>query len=85
MTQQPAIVAQEVIEGPWKLPDGWEWRMLGGAKGVCEINPRRPKLQRADNDPTSFLPMESVDERLGIITDLQTMPFGTVRKGYTYF
>lgn len=25
MTQQPMTTAQEVIEGPWKLPDGWEW------------------------------------------------------------
>ncbi len=68
--------------GPWSLPEGWRWSTLGE---VCEINPRRPSLDRDDNTPTSFLPMAAVDERRGVIADLQVKPFGEVKRGYTYF
>jgi len=41
-----------------KLPDGWRWVKL---EEVCDLNPSRPWIDRQDSDPTSFVPMESVD------------------------
>jgi type I restriction enzyme S subunit len=52
---------------------------------VAEINPRRKTVERADNAPTSFVPMEAVDDVLGEITQIVSQPFSKVRKGYTYF
>lgn len=53
---------------------------------VCEINPRRrPGVDRADDAPTSFVPMAAVDDRSGTICNLLERPFGEVRKGFTYF
>jgi len=52
---------------------------------VAEINPGRPALVRADSAPTSFIPMESVDEMNGSVEKLQIQPFAKVKKGYTYF
>lgn len=64
------------------LPREWELLRLGE---VCEVNPRRPRLSRDDDAPTSFLPMASVDEILGVIADLQVKSYSKVRRGYTYF
>lgn len=53
---------------------------------VCQINPRRtPGLDRADDAPTSFVPMAAIDEQSGTIRDLIERPFGELRKGFTYF
>jgi len=68
--------------GVWELPKGWEMLPLGE---VCEINPRRPRLSRNDDTPTSFVPMAAVDEVQGVIADLQTRPYCKVKRGYTYF
>jgi len=65
-----------------KLPAGWQWVKLGK---VCEFNPRRPLLDRRDDAPTSFIPMESIDAVSGIVSDLRERPFGEIKKGYTYF
>ena len=66
-----------------KLPKGWKWVKLGE---ICEINPTRPRgLSRDDDAPITFVPMPSVDARLGKITNPQIRPFSEVRKGYTYF
>jgi type I restriction enzyme S subunit len=66
-----------------KLPEGWRWVRLGE---VCELNPRRPPvLATADDAPTTFVPMQAVDERLGIVAAPEIRPFREVRKGYTYF
>ncbi|NOX56689.1 MAG: hypothetical protein GXP27_20030 [Planctomycetes bacterium] len=66
-----------------RLPKGWRWVRL---KDVAQINPRRPAdLQRADEAPTSFVPMEAVDEVTGRITKQITRPFGEIKQGYTYF
>lgn len=64
------------------LPSGWEQSTL---REVCLVNPRRPRLDRDDSMPTSFVPMTSVDETLGVISDLQTRHYGDVKRGYTYF
>lgn len=71
-----------MTEGPCKLPDGWRLVRLGE---VCQINPKRPRLARDDGAPTSFVPMNAVDEFLGKIVKMQVCPFAEVRKGYTYF
>lgn len=50
------------------------------------MNPRRPPdLLRADDDPTTFVPMEAVDEVHGTVTRPEVRPFREVRRGYTYF
>ncbi|MCS7016674.1 MAG: restriction endonuclease subunit S [Gemmatales bacterium] len=66
----------------WPLPEGWEWRTLAE---VCEINPRRPAIQRDDDAPTSFVPMAAVDEVEGRLVEVQIRPYGEVKRGYTYF
>jgi type I restriction enzyme, S subunit len=71
-----------MTDGPYKLPSGWRWVRLGE---VCQINPRRPRINRAEEAATSFIPMNAVDEREGAITELQARPFGQVKKGYTFF
>lgn len=48
------------------------------------MNPRRPALSRAEDAPTSFVPMEAVDEVAGAIRP-RLRPFWEVKKGYTYF
>lgn len=83
--QQLTLQPVTDVEGPWPLPDGWAWRTLGGRDGVCNINPRRPQFIRALNAPTSFLPMEAVDEVTGTIKELQTREYAAVRSGFTYF
>ena len=64
------------------LPAGWRWCRLGD---VCEVNPRRPALSRADDEPTSFVPMEAVDAVFGTISDRRFRPYGEIKKGYTWF
>ncbi|MEJ5198394.1 MAG: restriction endonuclease subunit S [Anaerolineae bacterium] len=66
----------------WPLPEGWEWRTLAE---VCEINPRRPTIQRDDDAPTSFVPMAAVDEVEGRFAEVQIRPYREVKRGYTYF
>ena len=64
-----------------RLPDGWRWVRLGE---VCEINPRRPSIDRSDETPTTFIPMEAVDAKSGAANS-HMRPFGEIRRGYTYF
>ncbi len=66
----------------WPLPEGWEWRTLAE---VCEINPRRPPIQRDDDAPTSFVPMAAVDEVAGRFAEVQVRLYREVKRGYTYF
>lgn len=66
----------------WQLPTDWEWKAL---PEICEINPKRPRLQRADDVPTSFVPMQAVDDIDGKITVMETRKYEEVKRGYTYF
>ncbi|MFW9917514.1 MAG: restriction endonuclease subunit S [Candidatus Thorarchaeota archaeon] len=80
-----ASAKQQKIDGLnalYPLPMKWEWKYLNE---ICKINPRRPQIEREDNKMTSFVPMSSVDEAEGRITDLQKKPFAEIRRGYTYF
>ena len=71
-----------MIDGPYKLPKGWRWVRLGE---VCIINPRRSRIFREPNKPTSFIPMSAIDEETGTITASEVRPFKELSKGYTYF
>ena len=71
-----------MIDGSYKLPKGWRWVRLGE---VCIINPRRPRIFREPNKPTSFIPMSAIDEETGTITAPEVRPFKELSKGYTYF
>jgi type I restriction enzyme, S subunit len=66
----------------YSLPDGWRWVKLGE---ICQINPKRPPLNKVDNSLTTFVPMSAIDEFLGIIKRPEQKPFVDVKKGYTYF
>jgi len=66
-----------------ELPKGWRCVRLGD---VCQVNPQRAQiLDRADDSPTTFVPMAAVDEQSGVIVRPEIRPFGEVRRGYTYF
>ncbi len=53
---------------------------------VCAINPTRPRnLPYLDETIASFVPMAAVDGREGSVADLQSRPFGEIKRGYTYF
>jgi type I restriction enzyme S subunit len=64
------------------LPKGWQRVKLGE---ICEINPRRPVLNRADSTLTTFVQMSAVDDLLGVIARPEQRPFSEIKKGYTYF
>ncbi|MBM4321953.1 MAG: restriction endonuclease subunit S [Deltaproteobacteria bacterium] len=71
-----------MTEGPYKLPSGWRWVRIAE---VCEVNPRRPHLNRHGAQLTSFVPMNAIDEAAGKIADLEARPYAKVQRGYTYF
>jgi type I restriction enzyme, S subunit len=72
-----------VIELASNLPDGWTLRPLGE---LCDINPPKPRIfQRQDEEATSFIPMEAVDETTGAVVAAQIRPYRSVARGYTYF
>jgi type I restriction enzyme, S subunit len=52
---------------------------------VAIINPRRPHIERSDDELTSFVPMENVNNVLGTIPFLNSDPYLKLKKGYTYF
>ena len=71
-----------MTEGPYKLPDGWRWVRLGE---VCQINPRRPRLNIDPTEEGTFVPMSAVDADLGVISLPETRPFSVVKTGYKPF
>ena len=55
-------------------------------ENLCEINPRKRKeFLRNPNAPTSFVPMEAVDELTGRIAKRIVRPYSEISKGYTFF
>lgn len=52
---------------------------------VAFINPRRPLIERSNDELTSFVPMEDVDEVSGSIPTENKVLFSKAKKGYTYF
>lgn len=80
----PAVIPQAVAKRGQNidLPPGWERVRL---RDISEINPRRPALSRAEDAPTTFVPMPAVAEAGAGITNPQQRPFREVRRGYTFF
>ena len=70
------------LESGEMLPEGWRWVAM---KEVCELNPRRPAIDCSDSMPTTFVPMEAVDDVMGKMDTSATRPYSVVKKGYTYF
>lgn len=53
---------------------------------ICEINPRLPnEMKLSDETVVSFVPMASVDEVSGEITQREEKSFAEVKKGFTPF
>lgn len=52
---------------------------------LADISPSRKKITRNPSDLTPFVPMECVDENIGVIAEVYDEPFEKVSKGYTYF
>jgi len=71
-----------IAEEGRKLPEGWKWVRLGE---VCGINPKRDFNTRNENAPTTFIPMQAIDERKGVISRSEIKPYSEVKKGYTFF
>ena len=66
-----------------KSLDDWDGVCL---KEVCKINPPKIKAKDYDDDmDVSFIPMPSISEVTGTITEPQTRKLGEVRTGYTNF
>ena len=70
------------MSGGTRLPDGWRVARLGD---VTDVNPKRPRLNAADDTQVSFLPMAAVGEQLSGVIEQQERPFREVASGYTYF
>ncbi len=70
------------VKASTSFPDGWRLARLGE---VCEINPRRPSLNRLADAPTTFVPMSAVEEAGRGISHPECKTFSEVRSGYTYF
>lgn len=66
-----------------ELPKGWKWEKVDN---VAKINITRKK-KRPENlkEPTSFVPMDSVDDVTGKITKTLFRPFDELGQSYTYF
>lgn len=78
-----AVLAEMYPTSEERLPEGWRFLSI---PDICTVNPTRPRnLTQSDETMTSFVPMAAVDDREGRITDLQTRPFGEIKRGYTYF
>jgi type I restriction enzyme S subunit len=70
----PALWGEVFLRGS---AEGWRTARLGD---VCEMNPRRPALDRRDDEPTTFVQMSAVGEDEGAIVRPEVKPFGAVKK-----
>lgn len=77
----PAAYLREVFQG--EKAKKWERKKLGE---VCYVNPRRNNFkERANDTPTTFVPMSAIDEYKGEIVRPEVKPYQEVKKGYTFF
>ena len=70
------------IAASQRVPEGWRLVRLGDVAGV---NPKRPKLDVANDVLVSFGRMAAVGEDFSGITGSEIRPYREVSKGYTYF
>lgn len=68
--------------GATSTPAGWRLARLGD---VADVNPRRPRLNVADEALVPFLPMAAVGEQLSGVLEHHSRPYHEVASGYTYF
>lgn len=66
-----------------KLPEGWRWDNIDN---IAKVNKTRKKKTAATLEaPTSFVPMDSVDDVTGSITKTLFRPYKDLGQSYTYF
>lgn len=71
------------VEGPYELPEGWEWTRI---EEIALVNYRDPALRDLPDDlPITFVPMAYVDAEKGVIAQTEERPLKSVRKGFTPF
>lgn len=95
--RQAAIQQKEAVEAlqgallrevfPYKegdeLPKGWKWEKLDN---IAKVGKSRKKKTAANpKEPTSFVPMDSVDDLTGKIAKTLFRPFDELGQSYTYF
>jgi type I restriction enzyme, S subunit len=72
-----SAIASFLLKGKWKK------ERLGN---ICIINPKKSEIKDIPEDlDVSFVPMNSVDEKEGIIKKQEIRKLKDVKKGYTYF
>jgi len=75
-------VSEATVSSENSMPPGWRRIKLAQ---ICELNPRRPPIEREAEALTTFIPMSAMSENGGGITATAKRPFREVKKGYTYF
>jgi type I restriction enzyme, S subunit len=66
-----------------EFPEGWAGAPI---PSVFDFNPPKPAVGILPAEaPVSFVPMSAVDAKSGKVIEIETRPFGQVRKGYTAF
>jgi type I restriction enzyme S subunit len=95
--RQAALQQKEAVEAlqgallrevfPYKegddLPKGWKWEKLDNVAKVGKS--RKRKVATSPKEPTSFVPMDSVDDITGKITKTLYRPYDELGQSYTYF
>lgn len=95
--RQAALQQKEAVEAlqgallrelfPYKegdeLPKGWKWEKLDDVAKVNKL--RKKKSAATPKEPTSFVPMECVDDITGKITKTFLRPYDELGQSYTYF
>ena len=71
----------EMFGEPWTNPKHWRTSELSK---VAKINPNEP-VSNLENESFAFVPMENVDERLGIIRKYETKLYHEMKSGKTRF
>jgi len=78
--ERPAILNNDDADD---LPEGWMSTTIGLAS---DLNPHKPPISALPpGSSVSFVPMPSVDARLGSIVSADERPYSEVRGGYTVF
>jgi type I restriction enzyme S subunit len=97
LMRQAALKQKEAVEAlqgallrevfPFKegdeLPNGWKWEKLDNIAKVGKS--RKKKTATNPKEPTSFVPMDSVDDVTGKITKTLFRPYDELGQSYTYF
>ena len=77
---QNMIISKE--EEPYEIPSKWKWVKL---EYIIEINPKKKMLNIDENEKISFLPMRSISDITGEISNIEYESYSKLKKGYTQF